>query len=60
MINQVMETVKETINAENILYYLLEANNNKLYCPILPFVALKGYNIIKSINNNIQRILSTM
>ena len=60
MINQVMETVKETINTENIStkqLYILEANNDKLHSVILPYAGPKGNNIIKSINNNIQRIL---
>ena len=39
MINQVMETVKETINTENILknqLHILKANNDKLHFLILP------------------------
>ena len=60
MINQVMETVKETINIETIStdqLGTLEANNDKLHSLILPYVGPKGKNIIKSMNNNIQRIL---
>ena len=60
MISQVIETVKETMNTENILANqldILEANNDKLHSLILPCAGLKGNNIIKSMNNNIQRIL---
>ena len=56
MISQVIETVKETMNTENISANqldILEANNSL----ILPCAGLKGNNIIKSMNNNIQRIL---
>ena len=59
MINQVMETVKETINTETILTNqlgTLEANNDILHSLILPYAGPKGKNI-KSMNNNIQRIL---
>ena len=59
MINQVMETVKETINTETISTNqlgTLEANNDKLPSLILPYAGPKGKNI-KSMNNNIQRIL---
>ena len=58
MINQVMETVKEINNTENILTNqlgTLEANND-IFTLILPYAGLKGKNI-KSMNNNIQRIL---
>ena len=61
MINQVVETVKETINTETISTNqlgTLEANNDKLYSLTLPYAGPKGKNIIKSMNNNIQRILS--
>ena len=57
MINQVMETVKETINTETISTNqlgTLEANNDKLHSLILPYAGPKGKNIIKSRNNNIQ------
>ena len=60
MINQVMERVKETTNIENVSTNqldILEANNDKLHPLILPYAELKGNNIIKSMNNNIQRIL---
>ena len=60
MINQVMETVKETINTEtNSTNQLgvLEANNNKFHSLILKCVGLKGNNISKSVNNSIQRTL---
>ena len=60
MINQVMETVKETINTETISANqlgTLEANNDKLHSLTLPYAGPKGKNIIKSINNNIKRIL---
>ena len=59
MINQVMETVKETINTETISTNqlgTLEANNNKLHSLILPYAGPKDKNVIKSMNNNIQRI----
>ena len=61
IINQVMETVKETINTETISTNqlgTLEANNDKLHSLTLPYAGPKGKNIIKSMNNNIQRILS--
>ena len=57
MINQVMETVKETTKIENISTNqldILEANNDKLHPLILPYAGPKGNNIIKSMNNNIQ------
>ena len=60
MINQVLETVKETTNTKNIStnqLAILEANNDKLHPLILPYAGPKGNNIIKSMNNNIQRIL---
>ena len=60
IINQVMETVKETTNTENISTNqldILEANNDKLHPLILPYTGSKGNNIVKSMNNNIQRIL---
>ena len=60
MINQVMETVKETTNIENISTNqldILEANNDKLHSLILPYTGPKDNNIIKSMNNNIQQIL---
>ena len=60
MINQVMETVKETINTETISTNqldTLEANNDKLHSLILPYAGLKDKNIIKSMNNSIQQIL---
>ena len=60
MINQVMERVKETINIEIISTNqlgTLEANNDKLNSLILPYGGPKGTNIIKSMNNNIKRIL---
>ena len=48
MINQVMETVKETINTENISTNqldILERNNDKLHSLILPYAGLKCNNI---------------
>ena len=60
MINQVIETVEEIINTETISTNqlgTLEANNDKLYSLTLPYAGPKGKNIIKSMNNNIQRIL---
>ena len=60
IINQVMETVKESINIESISINqldMLEANNDKLHSLILPHVCPKGNAIIKSVNNDIQRIL---
>ena len=60
MINQVMETVKETINTETISTNqlgTLEANNDKVHFLILAYGGPKGKNIIKSMNNNIQRNL---
>ena len=62
MINQVMETVKETINTETILTNqlgTLEANNDILHSLILPYAGPKGKNI-KSMNSNIQRILPSI
>ena len=50
MINNVMETVKETINTETISKNkigTLEANNDKLHFLILPYACPKGKNIIK-------------
>ena len=50
---------KETINTETISTNqlgILEANNDKLHSLILPYLGSKGNNI-KSMNNNIQRIL---
>ena len=60
MINQVMETVKEIINTETILtnqLCTLEVNNYKLHSLILPYTGPKGKYDVKSMNNNIQRIL---
>ena len=60
MINQVIETVKETINIETISANqlgTLEADNDKLNSLILPYAGPKGTNIIQSMNNNIKRIL---
>ena len=60
IINQVMETLKEIINIENILTNqlgTLEANNDKIHSLILPYARRKGNNIIKSMNDNIQQIL---
>ena len=68
MINQVMETVKETINTETISPNQLgtiEANNDKfqslsfqmINSLILPYAGAKSKNMIKAMNNNIQRIL---
>ena len=54
-----MKTVKATINTENISTNqsdILEANNDKLHFPILPYAGPKDNNIIKSMNSNIQRI----
>ena len=61
MIDQVMETVEDSINAEYIATNqldILEANNDKSHSLILPYAAPKGNTIIKSMNNNIQRSLS--
>ena len=58
MINQVMETVKETINTENISTNqldILEVNSDKWHSLILWYAGLKVNNIINSMNNNIQR-----
>ena len=60
MINQVMETVKETINTETISPNQLgtiEANNDKFHSLILPYAGAKSKNMTKAMNNNIQRIL---
>ena len=60
MINQVIVTVKETINTENISRNqldILEGNNDKLHSLILSYAGSKDNNIIKSMNNNRQRIL---
>ena len=60
IINQVMETVKETTNTENISTYkldILEGNNDRLHPLILPHAGPKGNNIIKSVNNNVRRIM---
>ena len=54
-----MKTVKETINTETISTNqlgTLGANNDKLHS-LIPYAGPKGKNIIKSMNNNIQRIL---
>ena len=59
MINQFMETIKKSINTENISASELdisEANNDKLHTVILLYAGPKGNNINKSMNNNIQRI----
>ena len=48
MINQVIETVKETINTETISTNelgTLETNNDKLHSLILPYAGPKGKNI---------------
>ena len=50
MINQVMETVKETINTKNISTNqldILEANNDKSCSLILPYAGPKRNTIIK-------------
>ena len=55
-----METIKKPINTKNISANqldILEANNDKLHTVILLYAGLKGNNINKSMNNNIQRIL---
>ena len=60
MINQVMETVKETNNTETTSANeldTLETNNEKLHSLILPYAGPKGKSIIKSMNNNMQQIL---
>ena len=60
MINQIMETVKETINTEtNSTNQLgiLERNDDKLHSLISPYTGPKGNNLNKSMNNNMQRIL---
>ena len=56
MINQFMETIKKSINTENISASELdisEANNDKLHTVILLYAGPKGNNINKSMNNNI-------
>ena len=61
MIDQVMETVEDSINTEYIATNqldILEANDDKLHSLVLPYAAPKGNTIIKSMNNNIQRSLS--
>ena len=58
--NQVTGTVKETINTETNStnqFGILEANSCKFHSLILPYSGLKGNNISKSVNDNIQRIL---
>ena len=60
MIIKVMKTVKETINTETILTNqlgTLQVNNDKVHFLILAYDGPKGKNIIKSMNNNIQRNL---
>ena len=60
MIDQVMETVKDSINTEHIStnqLNILEANNDKLHVLTLPYAGPKGNAIIKRMNNKIQRIL---
>ena len=60
MINQIMETVKETINIEtNSTNQLgiLERNNDKLHSLISLYTGPKGNNLSKSMNNNMQRTL---
>ena len=55
-----METVKETLNTEKISTSqidILETNADKWQPLILPYTLLKSNNIIKSMNNNIHRIL---
>ena len=52
--------MKETIKTETFLtnqLSILEANNDKLHSLVLPYAGPKSKNIIKSMNNNIQRIL---
>ena len=53
--------MKETIKTETFLtnqLSILEANNDKLHSLVLPYAGPKSKNIIKSMNNNIQRILT--
>ena len=60
MINQVIETVKESINREYISRNqldILEATNEKLHSLIIPYAGPECNTFIKSMNNNIQRIL---
>ena len=60
MIIKVMKTVKETINTETISTNqlgTLQGNNVKVHFLILAYGGPKGKNIIKSMNNNIQRNL---
>ena len=48
MINQVIKTVKETVNTETISTNelgTLETNNDKLHSLILPYAGPKGKNI---------------
>ena len=55
-----METVKETLNTEKVSTSqidILETNADKWQPLILPYTLLKSNNIIKSMNNNIHRIL---
>ena len=55
-----METVKESINTEHISTNqldILEANNDTLHSLILPQAGPKCNNLIKSMDNNIQKIL---
>ena len=60
MIIKVMKTVEETINTETISTNqlgTLQVNNDKVHFLILAYSGPKGKNIIKSMNNNIQRNL---
>ena len=60
MIIKVMKTVEETINTETILTNqlgTLQVNNDKVHFLILAYDGPKGKNIIKSMNNSIQRNL---
>ena len=60
MINQVIETVKESINREYVSRNqldILEATNEKLHSLIIPYAGPECNTFIKSMNNNIQRIL---
>ena len=60
MIIKVMKTVEETINTETISTNqlgTLQVNNDKVHFLILAYGGPKGKNIIKSMNNNIQRNL---
>ena len=50
MVNQIMETVKETINTENVSANqldILEVNDDTMHPLILPYAGPKGNNIIK-------------